>query len=133
MRGVPPTGEITRVPGKVDTHRHGGFLWRRSVRWRSLTQALARQATRSPEARNCLQYLERNRPRMRYPDFHAQHLCTSSGVLEAASKVVIGSRLKRSGMHWPQRGSNAIIALRRYKLSGRFEDFWERRSQRRTA
>jgi hypothetical protein len=70
---------------------------------------------------------------MRYPDFHAQHLCTSSGVLEAASKVVIGSRLKRSGMHWPQRGSNAIIALRRYKLSGRFEDFWERRSQRRTA
>jgi hypothetical protein len=26
------------------------------------------------------------------------------------------------------RGSNAIIALRCYKLSGRFEDFWERRA-----
>jgi len=102
-------------------------------RWRSLTQALARQAARSPEARNCLQYLERNRPRMRYPDFHAQHLCTSSGVLEAACKVVIGSRLKRSDTHWTQRGSNAIITLRCYKLSGHFEDFWERRSQKRTA
>jgi len=28
------------------------------------------------------------------------------------------------------RGSNAIIALRCYKLSGRFEDFWERRAHR---
>ncbi len=102
-------------------------------RWRSLTQAVARHAARSPEARNCLQYLERNRHRLRYPEFHAQHLCTSSGVLEAGCKVVIGTRLKRSGMHWTVRGSNAIIALRCYRLSGRFEDFWERRSQRRAA
>jgi hypothetical protein len=28
------------------------------------------------------------------------------------------------------RGSNAIIALRCYKLSARFEDFWERRAHR---
>src|SRR5437763_8725099 len=27
-----------------------------------------------------------NRHRMRYPEFHAQHLCTSSGVLEAGCK-----------------------------------------------
>jgi hypothetical protein len=99
-------------------------------RWRSLTTALARHAARSPEARNCLQYLQRNRHRMRYAEFHAQHLCTSSGVLEAGCKVVVGSRLKRSGMHWTVRGSNAIIALRCYKLSGRFEDFWERRAHR---
>ena len=99
-------------------------------RWRSLTTALARQAARSPEARNCLQYLRRNRHRMRYAEFHAHYLCTSSGVLEAGCKVVVGSRLKRSGMHWTVRGSNAIIALRCYKLSGRFEDFWERRAHR---
>lgn len=102
-------------------------------RWRSLTKALARHAPRSPEARNCLQYLERNRHRMRYPEFHAHHLCTSSGVLEAGCKVVVASRLKRSGMHWTVRGSNAIIALRCYKLSGRFEDFWERRARKAAA
>jgi hypothetical protein len=102
-------------------------------RWRSLTRALARHAPHSPVARNCLQYLERNRQRMRYPEFHAQGLCTSSGVLEAGCKVVVGSRLKRSGMHWTVRGSNAIIALRCYKLSGRFEDFWERRARRTAA
>ena len=101
-----------------------------SGRWRNLTRTLARHAARSPEARNCLQYLQRNRHRMRYPEFHAQHLCTSSGVLEAGCKVVVGTRLKRSGMHWTVRGSNAIIALRCYKLSGRFEDYWERRAHR---
>jgi hypothetical protein len=43
-------------------------------------------------------------------------------------KVVIGTRLKRAGMHGSVKGANAIIALRCNRLSGRFEDFWERRS-----
>ena len=73
-------------------------------------------------------YILRNRPRMRYPKFHAQGLCTSTGVLESGCKVVIGTRLKRSGMHWTVSGANSIIALRCCKLSGRFEDFWERRA-----
>ena len=34
----------------------------------------------------------------------------------------------RAGMHWTVAGADAIIALRCCKLSGRFEDFWERRS-----
>jgi hypothetical protein len=42
--------------------------------------------------------------------------------------VAIGERLKQSGMHWTVRGADAIIALRCARLSGRFEDFWERRS-----
>ena len=32
-------------------------------------------------------------------------------------------------MHWTVRGPNAIITLRCSKLSGRFEDFWERRPE----
>jgi hypothetical protein len=47
--------------------------------------------------------------------------------------VVIGARLKGAGMHWTVNGANAIIALRCSKLSGRFEDFWERRSDRAAA
>ena len=101
--------------------------------FRALLAALGRQATHSEEARRCLHYFQINRERMRYPEFHAQGLCTSTGVVEAGCKVAIGTRLKRAGMHWTVRGSNAIIALRCCKLSGRFEDFWERRSQRRAA
>ena len=48
--------------------------------------------------------------------------------VEAGCKVIIGTRLKRTGMHWTVKGANAIIALRCSKLSGRFEDFWERRN-----
>jgi hypothetical protein len=36
-------------------------------------------------------------------------------------------------MHWTVNGANAIIALRCSKLSRRFEDFWERRSEHKHA
>jgi hypothetical protein len=93
----------------------------------AIVQAL-RPHDSSAEVTKCALYIFRNRARMRYPKFHAQGLCTSTGVLEAGCKVVIGTRLKRAGMHWSVSGANAIIALRCSKLSGRFEDFWERRS-----
>ncbi|MHB1856344.1 MAG: ISKra4 family transposase, partial [Acidobacteriaceae bacterium] len=76
----------------------------------------------------CIRYIWNNRQRMRYPKFHRQQLCTASGVVEAGCKVVVGTRLKRAGMHWTVKGANAIIALRCSKLGGRFEDFWEYRS-----
>ena len=102
-------------------------------RFRALLTAIRRHVTRSDAARRCLHYFQTNRERMRYPEFHAQGLCTSTGVVEAGCKVAIGTRLKRAGMHWTKQGSNAIIALRCSKLSGRFQDFWERRSERRAA
>ena len=83
--------------------------------------------------RTCIGYLRANRRRMRYPAFRAQGRCTSTAVVEAGCKVAIGTRLKRAGMHWTLRGANAIIALRCCKLSGRFEDFWERRAEHRAA
>jgi len=89
-----------------------------------------RDPAKREEVRKCLGYLSANRQRMRYPMFRAQGLCTSTAVVEAGCKVAIGTRLKRAGMHWTVRGANAIIALRCCKLSGRFEDFWERRAQR---
>ena len=96
----------------------------------AVVHALRSHAASSPEAIKCAMYIFHNRARMRYPKFHAQGLCTSTGVLEAGCKVAIGTRLKRAGMHWTVDGANAIIALRCSKLSGRFEDFWERRSDR---
>jgi hypothetical protein len=98
-------------------------------RMKSLLKALDRHAANYEEARECAAYIRNNRDRMRYPEFHKQGLCTSTGVVEAGCKVVIGTRLKRAGMHWTVFGANAIIALRCSKLSGRFEDFWERRSE----
>jgi hypothetical protein len=97
-------------------------------KFRALLTAIRRQVCHSEDARRCLHYFQTNRHRMRYPEFHARGLCTSTGVVEAGCKVAIGTRLKRAGMHWTVHGSNAIIALRCAKLSGRFQDFWERRA-----
>ena len=98
-----------------------------------ILDALRLHSPQDDEARKCIDYVERNQERMRYPKFRAAGLCTSTGVVEAGCKVAIGTRCKRAGMHWTVAGVDAIIALRCCKLSGRFEGFWERRAQRRVA
>ena len=77
---------------------------------------------------NEAEYFERNAERMRYPVFRAQGLFVGSGVIEAGCKVVVGARLKCSGMFWTVRGANAIIALRCFRISRRFEDYWADRA-----
>lgn len=119
----------------------GSDLGRQWAKWRhheldkgmmdDLLQALSKHAGATDEARKCFDYFTRNRHRMRYPEFRAQGLSVGSGVVEAGCKVTIGTRLKRAGMHWSLLGANAIIALRCCKLSGRFDDFWKRRSKAR--
>ena len=96
-------------------------------RLRAVIAALRIHVETTPEARRCIHYVFGNRHRMRYPQFRAKGLCISSGVVEAGCKQ-IGARLKRAGMRWTVAGANAIIALRCCLLSGRFEDFWERRA-----
>jgi len=116
-----PAGAQRRPP-ELDTGRFDALL-----------AAVRRRASTCEDARRTLHYFQTNRHRLRYPEFHAQGLCTSTGVVEAGCKVALGTRLKRAGMPWTLPGSNAIIALRCCKLSGRFQDFWERRSTPRTA
>ena len=99
----------------------------------AIIAALRIYAPRCEEARKCIGYLETNRHRMNYPEFRAQGLCVSSGMVEAGCKTAIGARLKQSGMFWSLEGANAIIALRCAKLSGRLEPFFERRAARRCA
>jgi len=99
----------------------------------AVLNALRVHSPKDDEARKCVDYVERNRGRMHYPEFRAAGLCTSTGVVEAGCKVAIGTRCKRAGMHWTVAGADAIIALRCCKLSGRFEEFWERRAQQRAA
>ena len=99
----------------------------------AVLSALRVHSPKDDEARKCVGYVDGNRARMRYAEFRAAGLCTSTGVVEAGCKTAIGTRCKRPGMHWTVAGADAIIALRCCKLSGRFEDFWERRAQRRVA
>jgi len=67
-------------------------------------------------------YFLENAERMRYAKFKEMGLFIGSGVVEAACKLVVGQRLKQSGMFWSVNGANAIIALRCSDLSCN-EDF----------
>jgi len=96
----------------------------------SLVAVVRALVTERPELAEKLEteaeYFERNAAKMRYPEFRAQGLFVGSGVIEAGCKTVIGSRFKQSGMFWTVQGANRIIALRCCRVSGKFEDFWEK-------
>ena len=93
-------------------------------------KAIAYHKTQSGEigdkAATEFEYFYNNQHRMRYDHFRSVGLCVGSGVVEAGCRVVIGQRLKCSGMFWSLLGANTILALRCYLLSHRFDDFWYR-------
>ena len=120
---------IFGAPGDLATAwTHARYAELDAGHLRRLVRALRTQLPTTPTVAQDIHYFFRNRRRMRYPAFRAQGLCVSTGVLEAGCRTAIGTRLKRSGMHWTLAGADAIIALRCAILSGRFEDFWERRA-----
>jgi hypothetical protein len=90
-----------------------------------LHAALPRSGARRKTGLKEMAYFKTNIEAMRYGRYRKQGLFVGSGVVEAGGKVLVGKRLKQSGMFWSKRGANAIIALRSCILSNRFEQFWE--------
>jgi hypothetical protein len=63
--------------------------------------------------------------RMAYAAARAAHRPIGSGVVEAAAKTVVGTRMKRAGARFSQHGGQAIMLFRTTLLSGRFEPLSE--------
>lgn len=72
------------------------------------------------------QYVRNNVHRMDYPRYLARGWMIGSGPVEAACKLVIGQRLKGTGMRWREPGSDSLCHLRALFLSqpGQWEAFW---------
>ncbi len=65
--------------------------------------------------------------RMKYYKYTQSNLPIGSGVIEAACKTIIKSRLCGSGMRWKTNGMKAILSLRPLvKTKGRWNQFWEK-------
>lgn len=92
----------------------------RNQRTRRRLEAGKRAAT----VQEVVGYFHRNRERMRYWEYKRRGLPIGSGVVEAGCKVVVGQRMKRSGMRWSARGGQHILNLRTLVLSGRWDAFW---------
>ncbi len=69
-------------------------------------------------------YFTRHRARMNYAELIARKLPIGSGVIEGTCKSLASDRLKRAGMRWDPRGGQAVLNLRAWTQSGRFETAW---------
>jgi hypothetical protein len=79
---------------------------------------------RSARIETELKYFRKRRRRMRYAEMRAQGLPIGTGVTEAACKTLVTQRLKQSGMRWSQEGGQAILNLRGWAQSDRFDRAW---------
>lgn len=71
-----------------------------------------------------LGYFRKRRRRMRYADMKDEGLPIGTGVMEAACKTLVTQRLKQSGMRWGHKGGQAILNLRGWAQSDRFDQAW---------
>jgi hypothetical protein len=71
-----------------------------------------------------LNYFRKNRKRMRYAEWKRKGFMIGSGVVEAACKTLVAQRLKLSGMRWSAHGAQAILTMRGWDQSDRFDEAW---------
>ena len=65
-----------------------------------------------------------NRARMNYAELSAAD-SIGSGKVEAANKMIVNVRMKRSGQRWSQEGGQAVMDLRSLDKSGRLDAAWQ--------
>jgi len=80
-----------------------------------------------------LEYLRRNRRRMRYASRRRAGLPIGSGATEGACKSLVAVRFKRSGQRWLESGVAPCLSLRALHLSERLRPVFLRSSRARTA
>jgi hypothetical protein len=73
------------------------------------------------EALECHGYFEKNRRRMRYPEFRAQGLCVGSGVVEAGCKTVVAARFRAPACTgpWPAPTPSSLCGAPCFQVASR--------------
>lgn len=72
-----------------------------------------------------LRYFRTHRRRMHYAVVAKQALPIGSGVVEAANKMLVTVRMKRSGARWTPHGGQGILLFRALAKSKQFDTAWE--------
>lgn len=85
---------------------------------------LAKRHPRQERVAKALGYFKDNQTRMNYAEIASKNLPIGSGIIEAACKTLVGQRLKLSGMRWSIDGGQAILNLRSWHQSDRFDRAW---------
>ena len=72
-----------------------------------------RKGEKADEIRAELGYFRNNRSRMNYAEAASAGFAIGSGAVEAANKVLVTSRMKRSGQRWGREGGQGVLTLPR--------------------
>ena len=80
----------------------------------SLLRAMKRRKPRNDEERKALRlehgYFKKYRKHMNYPAYRARGMMIGSGPVQSACKVIVGQRLKQSGMRCTKGGADGLYA-----------------------
>lgn len=87
-------------------------------------RARGRRGQKRDELEQEIAYFRNQRHRMAYATYRQAKWPIGSGVVEAACKTLVSSRLKRSGMRWTKEGGQAILTLRSVIQSERWSRAW---------
>ena len=85
---------------------------------------LLRKGRGRAEIRKTLGYFRNNRSRMNYYHLAKDGYPIGSGEVEAANKVLVTQRLKRSGQRWGRDGGQGVLSFRALLKSDRFDRAW---------
>ena len=85
---------------------------------------LLRKGRGSAEIRKVLGYFRNNRSRMNYYHVAEEGYPIGSGEVEAANKMLVTHRLKRSGQRWGRDGGQGVLAFRALLKSDRLDRAW---------
>ena len=85
---------------------------------------LLRKRKGADEIRKELAYFRNNRRRMHYAAAADAGYAIGSGSVESANKVLVTSRMKRSGQSWGRDGGQGVLTFRSLLKSGRFDRAW---------
>ena len=72
-----------------------------------------------------LSFFRKRRSKMQYATMKRDGLAIGSGVVEAACKTLVAQRMKLSGMQWGMEGGQAILNIRGWTQSNRFDQAWQ--------
>ena len=79
---------------------------------------------------SAITYFKNNKSRLTYAKNTENSLPIGSGVIEAACKTVVKSRLCRSGMKWKNKGVKIVLSLQAMiKTDGKWQHFWNKIDQ----
>lgn len=104
--------------------RHG----RMDLVLEALERGLGRLPSLPPERQLVVRrngaYFRTNQQRMRYGLFKRWHLPIGTGAVEGSCKFVVQSRFKLPGCRWSHTGLKNMLALKRLRLDGYWEQLW---------